>query len=157
MKWAIGAYKCWRVCRAEIFSARWTATWTQNNRPIQPIHETAKNISDLKVDVCDFVVEIRKENGDQYPASSLYDLLGGLSLYLEREHGFNDKLMSGAFREIRNTLDNIMKERSAEGIQGRQERDYISKEHEEILWSKGNSGEDSPDKLRQTIFFFGWH
>ena len=153
MKWSIGAYERWRACRAQIFSARHTATWTRNNRPIQPIHETAKNVADLKVDVCDFIVEIRKENGQQYPSGTLYDLLGGLSLYLEREHGFCNKLMSGAFREIRNTLDNVMKERSAEGIQGRQERDYISKEHEEILWNKGILGEDNPDKLRRTVFF----
>ena len=46
-----------------------------------------------------------------------------------------------------------MKERSAEGIPGRQERDYISKEHEEILWEKGILGEDNPDRLRKTIFF----
>ena len=74
-------------------------------------------------------------------------------MYLEREHNFENKLMSRAFKEIRNTLDNIMKERSAEGIPGRPERDYISEEHEQILWSKGILGEDSPDKLRQTIFF----
>ena len=88
---------------------------------------------DLKWDVCDFIVEIRKENGDQYPPGSLYDLLQGLSMFLEREHGFENKLMSHAFKEIRNTLDNIMKERTAEGIPGRPERDYISEEHEQIL------------------------
>ena len=65
-------------------------------------------------------------------------------------------LMSLAFKEIRNTLDNIMKERSAEGIPGRPEFDYISEEHEQILWSKGILGEDSPDKLRQTNFFSCW-
>ena len=49
-----------------------------------------------------------------------------------------------------------MKERSAEGIKGRPERDYISDEHEQILWEKGILGEDWPDKLRQTIFFSCW-
>ena len=66
--------------------------------------------------MCDFIVEIRKENGEQYPSSSMYDLISGLSLYLEREHGFTDKLVSGAFRAVRNTLDNVMKERTAEGV-----------------------------------------
>ena len=28
-------------------------------------------------------------------------------------------------------------------------------EHEQILWEKGKLGEDSPDKLRQTVFFIG--
>ena len=74
-------------------------------------------------------------------------------MFLECEHRFENKLMSRTFKEIRNTLDNIMKERTAEGIPGRPERDYISEEHEQILWQKGILGEDNPDKLRKTIFF----
>ena len=27
-------------------------------------------------------------------------------------------------------------------------------EHEQILWEKGILGEDSPDRLRLTVFFF---
>ena len=46
-----------------------------------------------------------------------------------------------------------MKERSAEGIPGRPEWDYIGEEHEKTLWEKGILGEDNPDKLRKTIFF----
>ena len=36
--------------------------------------------------------------GKQYPSSSMYDLISGLSLYLEREHGFTSELVSLAFR-----------------------------------------------------------
>ena len=46
-----------------------------------------------------------------------------------------------------------MKERTAEGGGGRPERDPILEEHEQILWEKAILGEDSPDKLRQTVFF----
>ena len=49
----------------------------------------------------------------------MYDLVSGLSLYLEREYGFTKKLVLRAFREIRNTLDNVMKERTAEGVLGK--------------------------------------
>ena len=77
-------------------------------------------MDELQVDLCDFIVEIRKENGEQYPSSSMYDLISGLSLYLEREHGFTNKLVSGAFRSVRNALDNVMKERTAEGVGGGQ-------------------------------------
>ena len=52
----------------------------------------------------------------------MYDLISGLSLYLERAHGFTNKLVSGAFRSVRNTLDNVMKERTAEGVGGGQRR-----------------------------------
>ena len=41
-------------------------------------------------------------------------MISGLSLYLEREHSFTNKLVSGAFRSVRNTLDNVMKERTTE-------------------------------------------
>ena len=49
-----------------------------------------------------------------------------------------------------------MKEHSAEGILGCPERQPITEEHEETLWSKGILGEDSPDKLQSTILFLGW-
>ena len=48
----------------------------------------------------------------------MYDLISGWSLYLEREHGFINKLVSGAFRSVRNTLDNVMKEMTAKGVGG---------------------------------------
>ena len=79
-------------------------------------------------------------------------------MYLEYEHNFENKLISHACKQIQNTLHNIIKERSAEGEGGRPEQEYISEEHEQILWEKGILSEDSPDKLRQTInnFLFGW-
>ena len=73
-------------------------------------------MDELQSVLCNFIAEIRKENGEQYPSSSMHDLISGLSLYLRREHGFTDKLASGAFRAVRNTLDNVMKERTADGV-----------------------------------------
>ena len=67
-------------------------------------------------------------------------MISGLSLYLEREHGFTNKLVSGAFRSVRNTLDNVMKERTAEGVRGRPERDPILEEHEQSTVGKGYTG-----------------
>ena len=102
----------------KIFHQRYITKVTHYNREIKPIDTSAKDMDELQADLCDFIVEIRKENGEQYPSSSMYDLISGLSLYLEREHGFTNKLVSGAFRAVRNTLDNVMKERTAEGVGG---------------------------------------
>ena len=55
----------------------------------------------------------------------MYDLISGLSLYLEREHWFTDKLVSGAFRAMRNTLDNVMKERTTERVGETRKGPYI--------------------------------
>ena len=153
IKWAVGAYNRWRAFRSEISHQKYTTKVTHYNREIKAIDVSAKDVDELQADLCDFIVEIRKENGEQYPSSSMYDLISGISLYLEREHGFTNKLVSDAFRSVRNTLDNIMKERTAEGVGGRPERDPILEEHEQVLWEKGILGEDSPDKLRQTVFF----
>ena len=95
MKWAIRAYEYRRQHRYEIFQG------TQPNIPIiverliQPIYESVQYFSQLKQDMCDFIVEIRKENGEQYPGNSMYDLVSGISLYLKREHRFNTKLLPG--------------------------------------------------------------
>ena len=137
----------------EIYHARNTVSFTRNNRPIKPLHEIAHDMDVLKDDICDFIVEIRKENGEQYPANTLYDLLQSLSLFLQCEKGFNEKLMSQTFNEIHNTLDNLMKERSKEGIGNRPERQTITAEHEQILWEKNVLGESNPDQLRKTLFF----
>ena len=121
---------------------------------IKPLQEVVHDTTQLKEDVCDFIIEIQKENGDQYPGNSLYDLLQGLSLYVQCEQGFLDKLMSDAFKEIRNTLDNMMKEHTQEGVGPKKEHEYISAEHEQILWEKQVLGESNPDQLRKTVFFF---
>ena len=83
----------------------------------------------------------------------MYDLISGLNLYLEREHGFTNKLVSGAFRSVRNTLDNVMKERTAEGMGGRPERDPILVEHEQVLWEKGILGRTVLTNLGKQNFF----
>ena len=149
----MGAYTRQRTYRNEIHHARNTASWNRHNRPICLLEEVGHDISELKYNVCDFIVEICKENGEEYPSSSFYDLLGGLSLYLQHEKNFNDKLMSATYKEIRNTLDNVMKERTHAGIKGCPECDVVTENHKQILWEKGILGESNPDQLRRTIFF----
>ena len=147
----------------QIYHARTTASFTRKNCPIEMIDSVTHDLKQLKTDMCDFIVEIRKENGDQYPGSSLYDLLSGLSLFLQHEKGFDEKIMSDTFKEICNTLDHVMKERAMEGVgANRPECESVSHEHEEILWKKGVLGESNPDQLHKTIFFligcrFGLH
>ena len=61
MKWAVGAYNRWRSFRSEIFHARYTTKVTHYNREIRPIDQSARDVDELKADMCDFIVEIRKE------------------------------------------------------------------------------------------------
>ena len=67
MKWAVGAYNRWRSFRSEIFHQRYTTKNTHYNREIRPIDQCAKDVNELQSDLCDFIVEIRKENGETVP------------------------------------------------------------------------------------------
>ena len=64
IKWAVGAYNRWRAFRSEIFHQRYTTKVTHYNREIKPIDASAKDMDELQADLCDFIVEIRKENGE---------------------------------------------------------------------------------------------
>ena len=85
----------------------------------------------------------------------MYDLISGLSLCLEREHGYENKFVSGAFRLVRNTFDNIMKERTAEGVGGGLKGNPFWRNMKKVYGRKVYWGEDSPEKLRKTVFLGG--
>ena len=90
----------------------------------------AANVDDLKHDVCDFIMEIHKENGAQYPSGSLYELLQGLSMYVEHEHDFKNKLMSRAFHEIqRNALLKELKLYLSMNLLWKNMKKYYGKRH----------------------------
>ena len=67
----------------------------------------------------------------------------------------NWKLVEGNdFEELRIVLDNVMRERTQANVGViTKQADIISYEAEETLWSKGILGEDTPDKLRNTVLF----
>ena len=47
--------------------------------------EVIDNVDKLTADACDFITEVKKENGQDYPPGSLYDLVASLSGYIECE------------------------------------------------------------------------
>ena len=76
---------------------------------IIPILEAAMDFNKLLADVCDFIIEVRKENGKDYPPGTLYDLVASLNSYIARElPDLNIKLLSDMFKRVKNTLDTAM-------------------------------------------------
>ena len=61
IKWAVGAYNRWRAFRSEIFHQRYTTKVTHYNREIKATDASAKDVDELQADLCDFIVEIRKD------------------------------------------------------------------------------------------------
>ncbi len=77
----------------------------------------------------------------------MYSLLIMLQLHLEKT-GLSWKLLDDKeFLSVRNTLDNLMKERAISYVGVEHKFDPITVENEEELWSQGLLGGDTPKQL----------
>lgn len=113
----------------------------------------------ISFNVCRFILEVRKQNGDDYPSDTLYELVLALQHYL-RSNGCDVKFLDDPqYEDVKNTLDNRMKFLCSEGkYSKRQKADIITDELEEILWARGLLGEDTPKQLSDTlVYLFGIH
>ena len=73
-------------------------------------------VENLSYALCQFITEICKLDGSDFPGKTLYDIVICIQFYLET-YGFNCKLVDGTyFKNIWFTLDNVMKDRCARGI-----------------------------------------
>ncbi len=76
-----------------------------------------------------------------------------LQLYLEKQ-GFNYKLIDDPLMsKFRNTLDNLMKKRVAEGLGHKDSSLSIDLDDEDKLWEENVLGNSGLDQLRDTVFF----
>ncbi len=57
------------------------------------------------------------------------------------------------FSRVRYTLDNLMKKRAADRVSVRKSASPISFADEEKMWLNGTLGEDSPEKLCNTVMY----
>ena len=105
--------------------------------------------------LCYFIPEVTKVKGEgPYPGKTLYQLIVVLQKYLNINK-LKWKLVEGSdFEEMRNVLDNVMQERTRMnlGIVKKQAM-VISYDTEQELWEHGILGEDTPDRLRNTVLF----
>ena len=65
------------------------------------------------------------------------------------------KLIDGPeFESVKNVLDNVMKERTQLNVGTvKKQAELITFDQENLLWKEGILGEDTPDKLRDTVLF----
>ena len=101
-----------------------------------------------------FITEIRKLDGSDYPPKTLYQIVLCVQFHLETL-GFSWKIIDDdMFKEIRFTLDNVMKMRTVAGVGITvRKADIITKTDEDILWSKGVLGTDCPEQLLNTVLY----
>ena len=144
MLWMLRLYDVWRANRNKIAN-------------VEPITADLHDIDgltkgDLSYALKRFIVEARKESGDDYPGSTLNDLLFCVQCHLYK-NGLRWRLLDESeFFGLKTTLENEMKKRD-EKVEV-QQRDIITEELEEIMWQKGVLGESNPEQLQDTVFYF---
>ena len=97
----------------------------------------------LQFCMCRFITEIKKVNGKDFPGKTLYDIVVCIQFHLECL-GFRWKLINDeAFKDLKFTLDNVMKLRTSQGVGVTVRKAEVSTAtDEDLLWSLGILGTD---------------
>ena len=149
VNWAVKAYRDWRQDR--LYNFNYDVGIYEAD--IDNIESLSKG--NLEHALCHFVPEVTKVKGEgPYPGKTLYQLIAAIQKYLNINRIMWRLVDGPEFLDLHNVLDNVMKERTAMnvGVTKRQ-AGLITYEVEEYLWNSSILGEDSPDKLRDTVLF----
>ena len=147
MNWCVGMYDKWR-----------------NNRLLDayvPDQIKRANLNalfmfsagDLEYALCRFVREVQKVDGTDFLPNTIRELVILVQMHLH-ENSINWKLLDGhKFPNLRNVVDNTMKERKAMGLGVRHSGSVISLDSENKIFDEGILGEDNPTKLLETVIY----
>ena len=111
--------------------------------------------SSLSFALCRFITEVKKTDGSNFPGKTLYDILVCVQFHLECL-GFAFRLISDTqpFHDLKYTLDNMMKQRVANGIGVTlKQAEVLSPTDEDYLWSLGFLGTSNLWQLLNTVVF----
>ena len=107
-----------------------------------------------------FVLEVRKQNGDVYPPSTLHHLCSGIMRHLRWSGRPElDIFKDVEFCDFRGTLDAEMKRLQEQGVGSvKRQAEILTEADEETLWEKGLLGDSTPQSLVDTmVFYIGYY
>ena len=105
MKWGIKAYNDWR-------SVKLSFSDTYDVRILRSDVSDVQNLNkdDFEYSICRFLAGVVKvKDGSEYPGHTLFQLVVSIQKHLSHK-GLKWKLTDGQFANLRNVLDNLMKE-----------------------------------------------
>ena len=93
-------------------------------------------------------------DASDFPSRTLYDIVICLQFWLE-SNGLNWRLISdGDFKDLKFTLDNLMKQRASSGVVGAvKQAKVLTFMDEDLLWNQGLLGVHNPQVLLNTVVF----
>ena len=147
--WAVSAFLDWRNDRLGKFQYD-PAIYFVDLTQLESLQKDNLNHA-----LCRFIPEVTKKRGDgEYPGATLYQMIVAIQKYLVVNKVKWRLLDDPEFDDMHTVLDNVMREWTAQNIGVvKKQAGLITFEHEESLWEKGVLGEDTPDKLRNTVLF----
>ncbi len=96
---------------------------------------------------------MKRSDSFEFGGKGLYSLVMMLQFFLEKQ-GLSWKLIDDPeFVWVRYTLDNLMKRRAADRVSVTKSACPISFADEEKMWLNGSLGEDTPEKLQNTVMY----
>ena len=149
MNWGVKAYNEWREERLLKF-----------NYDVGIYEANLNDLASLKLEnfqhaMCYFIPEVTKSKGEGlYPGRTLYQMVVSIQKYLNINK-IPWKIIEGPeFNDLKTVLDNVMKERTAMNLGVKKKQaEFIPYSYESEMWEQGILGEDSPDRLRDTVLF----
>ncbi len=149
IKWVIGIYCQWR--EHSLTSSECDPRIHRSDL-CYPKHLVMCNIAFC---LCKFLTEVRKINSDKYPPHALYQMVVSIQMYLE-SHKIYWRLLGKGHDDLNDlyyTLDNLMKQYTAQGMGKKTSAKVVSKMDEDKMWDEGVLGDDHPKQLCDTVLF----
>ena len=154
--WAYNVFTEWRRCRNSRMNADGSSTSDDTSRLVPELTKTLP-VKAIDYWLARFVLECRRQDGSDYPATTLKNLCCGI------QRQFKDVLKRPGiklfdlpdFADFRNALDARMKQVSSAGVGAeKKQAQPVSVEMETILWDKGCFSLDTANGLHQALYFY---
>ena len=146
VRWVTKMYRDWRTYRDSLAKSE-KIVWDLDDK-------NSITKESLIYAMSRFITEVKKVDGSDYPGKTLYEIVICVQFHLE-SIGIAWKLLNDeTFKDLKYTLDNIMKQRASEGIGNVvKQADVLCLNEEDMLWRQGLLGVHDPDTLLNTIVF----
>ena len=152
IKWAVNMYDEWRVNRMKSLMVDSEI----RNCDLAFVKYFSKQ--ELSHCLARFITEVKKIDNTDFTGKTLQEIIIMIQMHLHQNGVYWKLLDEAEFRDLRNILDNLMKDRHAKGLGVKQKCEIISLSHEDRMFDCNVFGESDPEQLLRTvIYMLGLH
>ena len=133
---------------------QWSKSRKESNCEYPPPPQLCTDESCLDRWLCKFILEIRRQDGKEYPPNTLYSIACGILRHVRNYAPQVNFFTQVQFTGFRKTLDSEMKRLTAAGVGVKKKKaEPLSLKDEDELWQQGLLGNQDAQTLVDTIIF----